>query len=135
MRKPLFYNFRPLILASKIDQQILFFQSRFLDLLFLIFFCFDLFEKWSILGTPFEVRWGQKSAPGPLKDPAERVRMVFASRCFSILHCTLPHITFSFVISLGKCICRYPAIADARKGGFWEPRISKLGPKITKVGS
>ena len=35
MRKPLFYNFRPLVLASKINQQIMFFQSRFLDLIFL----------------------------------------------------------------------------------------------------
>ena len=70
-------------------------------------------------GTPFEIRWGQKSAPGPRKDPAERVCAVFASRCFPILHCTLPHITFSFVISLGKCICRSPCDSSrAKRGGF-----------------
>jgi hypothetical protein len=47
-RKPLFYHFRRLILASEIDQEIMFFHSRFLDFLFLIFF--DLFQKLSILG-------------------------------------------------------------------------------------
>ena len=99
MRKPLFYHFRPLILASEIDQEIMFFHSRFLDLLFLIFFRF--FSKTVDFGTPFEIRWGQKSAPGPRKDPAERVRMVFASRCFPILHCTLPHITFSLCYLIG----------------------------------
>jgi hypothetical protein len=36
------YHFRRAILAPKIDQQIMFFQSRFLDLLFLIFL--DLFH-------------------------------------------------------------------------------------------
>ena len=87
---------------------------------------FRFVSKMVDLGTPFKIRWDQKSAPGPRKDPAERVCAVFASRCFPILHCTLPHITFSLCyISLGKCVCRYPAIADARKGGFWEPRISK----------
>ena len=44
------------------------------------------------------------------------------------LSCTAPYLTspFLYVISLGKCICRYPAIADARKGGFWEPRKLKM---------
>ena len=45
--KTSFYNFRPLILASKINQKIMFFQSRFLDL----FFSFKK-EKWSMLGPP-----------------------------------------------------------------------------------
>ena len=68
--------------------------------------------------TPFKIQWAPKSAPGPRKDPAERVRVVFASRCFPILHCTLPHITFSFVISLGKCICRSPCDSRrAKRGG------------------
>ena len=89
----------------------------------------------SILGTIQDFQGSRKSAPGPRKDPAERVSMVFAIRCFPILHCTLPHITFLYVISLGKCICRYPAIADARKGRFWEPRISKWAPKSTKISS
>ena len=109
----------------------MFFQSHFLDLLLFIFL--RLFSKMVDFGTPFEIRWGQKSAPGPRKDPAERVRMVFATRCFPILHCTLPHITFLYVLSLGKCICRYPAIADARKGGFWEPRKLKMEPKIDRT--
>ena len=94
MLKLFFYNFRPLILASKIDQQIMFFFKPLLAPPFSHVF-FDFFQKWLILGPPFEIRWGQKSAPGPLKDPAERVCTVFASRCFPILHCTLPHITFS----------------------------------------
>ena len=133
MRKPLFYHFRRLILASEIDQEIMFFHNRFLDLLFLIFLSF-FFSKTVDFGTPFEIRWGQKSAPSPRKDPAERVCMIFATRCFPILHCTLPHITFLYVISLGKCICRYPAIADARKEGFWEPWKLKMDPKIDQVG-
>ena len=40
MRQPLFYHFRPLILASKFNHQIMFFQSSFLELLFLIVFIF-----------------------------------------------------------------------------------------------
>ena len=85
-------------------------------------FFFDFFQKWSILGPPLKIQWGQQSAPGPLKDPAERVSMVFASRCFPILHCTLPHITFSFVISLGKCICRSPCDSRrAKREGFGSP--------------
>ena len=42
-----------------------------------------------------------RCAPGPLKDPAERVRTVFATRCCTILHCTLPHITFSLCYLFG----------------------------------
>ena len=61
MRKPIFYNFRPLILASKIDQHFLFFQSRFSDLLFLIF------QKCSILRPPFKIRWDPKWHPNQPK--------------------------------------------------------------------
>ena len=42
MRKPLFNYFRPLIFASKTNQQTMFFQSRFLDLIFLTLFRFVL---------------------------------------------------------------------------------------------
>ena len=59
MRKPLFYNFRSLILASKTDKQIMFFQSNFLDPLFLIFF--ELFQKWSFWG-PLQNPMGPKTA-------------------------------------------------------------------------
>ena len=58
MRTPLFYHFRPLILASKIDKQIMLFSSRFLDLLFSFFP--NIFQNMVDLGTPFEIRWGQK---------------------------------------------------------------------------
>ena len=78
---------------------------------------FKCFSKNFDFGTPFEIRWAPKSAPGPRKDPAERVRIVFASRCFPILQCTLPHITFLYVISLGKCICRSPCDSRRAKRG------------------
>ena len=95
------------------------------------FFTFSIFlQKSSILGTPFEIRWGQKSAPGPRKDPAERVCMVFASRCFPILHCTLPHITFSFVIFLGKCICRSPCYSRRAKRGVLGAADFQMSSKI-----
>ena len=58
MRQPFFYHFWRLILASEIDQEIVFFHSRYSDLLFLIFFVF--FSKTVDFGTPFEIRWGQK---------------------------------------------------------------------------
>ena len=62
MRKLIFYNFRPLILAPKIDKQIMFVQSRFLDLLFLIVFCLFVFPKMVDLGTPIRNRMGVKMA-------------------------------------------------------------------------
>ena len=48
MRKTLFYNFRPLILASKIDQQIMFLKAASWTSFFSFFT--DFFQKWSILG-------------------------------------------------------------------------------------
>jgi hypothetical protein len=62
--KTLFYHFRLLILASKINQQIMFFQSRFLDLVFLIFF--DFFQKWSMF-EPLQNPMGSKMAPKSTK--------------------------------------------------------------------
>ena len=64
MRKPLFYNFRPLILASKIDQQIMFFLSRFLHLLFLI--CLIVFKN-GRFGDPLENPMGSKMVPKSAK--------------------------------------------------------------------
>ena len=121
----------PLILALKFDQQIMIFQSRFLDLFFLIF-CRTV-SKIVDFGTPFEIRWDPKSAPGPRKDPAERVWIVFASHCFSILHCTLPHITFSFVVSLGKCICRSPCDSRRAKRGVLGAADFQMDPKIVRA--
>ena len=56
MGKPLFYHFRHLILASKIDQTIMFLLKPFLGPHFskkknIIIFIF-IFQKWSILGPP-----------------------------------------------------------------------------------
>ena len=92
MRKPLFYHFRRLILASEIDQEIMFFHSRFLDLLFLIFF--NLFQKLSILGppsksdgvkNPLRVRWRtQQSVSGRFSPFAVS------------LSCTAPYLTSPF---------------------------------------
>jgi hypothetical protein len=68
MRKPLFYSFRPFILASKNDQQIMFFQSRFLDFLFHIFL--DFFQNWSILGPPSKsdgIQNGNQNRPSGAK--------------------------------------------------------------------
>ena len=107
----------------------MFFQSRFLDLLFLIFY--RIVSKCVDFGTPFKIRWVPKSAPGPRKDPAERVCTVFASRCFSILHCTLPHITFSFVISLGVCICRSPCDSSRAKRGVLGAADFQISSKIS----
>jgi hypothetical protein len=112
----------------QIDQQIMFFLSSFSDLLFLMFLWFV--SKMVVLGTNFEIRWGQKSAPGRRKDPAERVCTVFASRCFPILHCTIPHITFSFVISLGKCICRSPCDSRRAKRGVLGAADFQMSSKI-----
>ena len=61
MRKPPFYHFRPLVSASKFDQQIMFFLSRFLDLLFLI--CFWFFSKMVDFGNPIRNPMGSKMAP------------------------------------------------------------------------
>ena len=65
MRKRLFYNFRPLILASEIDQTTMFFQSRFLDLLFLIFV--RCFSKIVDFGIPFKIRWDPKWQPKSIR--------------------------------------------------------------------
>ena len=46
---------------------------------------------------------GPKIRSGSACDPPERVGMVFAIRCFTILHCTSPHITFSLVCFL-SCV-------------------------------
>ena len=94
-------------------------------------FVFRYFSKIVDFGTPFKIQWGAKSAPGPRKDPAERVRAVFASRCFPILHCTLPHITFSFVISLGKCICRSPCDSRRAKRGVLGAADFQMSSKIS----
>ena len=62
MRKPLFNHFRHLILASKINElKIMFFQSHFLDLLFLICFqfCFKNCRNWD----PFKNSVGARMAP------------------------------------------------------------------------
>ena len=58
MRKPLFDHFRPLILALKINQKIMFFQSRFFDL---FFFVFRIVSKMLVLGTPFKIERAQSS--------------------------------------------------------------------------
>ena len=60
MRKPLSYNFRPPILASKINQQIMFFPTRFLDRIIFIFYFF--FKNWSIVG-PLQHPMRTKAAP------------------------------------------------------------------------
>ena len=49
--------------------------------------------------VPLRISRSPKSAPGPRSDPAERVGTVFAIRCFTILHCTSPHITLFFKTS------------------------------------
>ena len=78
MRKHLLYNFRTLILASTIDQTILFFQSRFLDLFFLI--CFQIFFKNGKCGDPFKIRWAPKWQPKLTKwrQKVENVRYGYA---------------------------------------------------------
>ena len=58
MRKPLFYHFRPIILASQINQKIMFFQSRFLELLFLI--CFQFCLKNCRIWDPSKIQWAPK---------------------------------------------------------------------------
>ena len=65
MWKLLFYNFRSFILASKMDQRIMFFQSRFVDLLFLI--CFRLFFKMVDFETPFKIQWDRRWQPKSTK--------------------------------------------------------------------
>ena len=50
MRKPLFVYFRPPILASKINKEIMFFKPPFMDLMFLILSRF--FPNIVDLGTP-----------------------------------------------------------------------------------
>ena len=61
MRKRFIYHFRPPIWASKINQQIMFFPTRFLDLIFLI--CFRFVSKTVDFGTPFEIQWAPKWDP------------------------------------------------------------------------
>ena len=73
MRKPLFYNFRHPILASKINQQIVFLPTRFLDLMFLI--CFRFVSKTVDLGTPFKIQWA------PKWDPQSTVFCKLSKRC------------------------------------------------------
>ena len=58
MPKPLLYNFRLSILASSINKTIMFFQNTFLDLIFLILFCFVL--KMTVWGTTFKIQWAPK---------------------------------------------------------------------------
>ena len=65
MRKHIFYHFRPFILASKIDKQIMFFQSSFLDLLFLNLF--KIFLKNDRFGDPLQNPMGAKMAPKSIK--------------------------------------------------------------------
>ena len=61
MPKHLFDRFRPLILASKFNQTIMFVQSRFLDLLFRI--CLYSFFKNGRFGDPLRNPMGPKMAP------------------------------------------------------------------------
>ena len=63
MRKPLIYSFRPPTLASKINQQIMLFPTRFLDLSFLI--CFQSFLKMVDLGTPSKSNRVQNDTKNP----------------------------------------------------------------------
>ena len=65
-----FYHFRPPILASKIDKQIMFFPTCFLDLISLI--CFQHFQKMVDLGTPSKSNRFQnyiKNPPSGAKTP------------------------------------------------------------------
>ena len=57
MRKPLFYNSRPSILESEIDQKLIFVQTPFLDLIFLIL-CY-LFQR-GPLENPVGAKMGSK---------------------------------------------------------------------------
>ena len=65
MRKPLFCNFGPLILASKIDQQHRAFSKPFLGPPFLIFL--KILFKMIDLGIPFKIRWAPKWQPKSTK--------------------------------------------------------------------
>ena len=60
MRKHLFYNFKPPILASKIDKQIVFCPTRSLDLIFIIFL---IVHKLVDFGTPFKIQWAPRWEP------------------------------------------------------------------------
>jgi hypothetical protein len=60
-RKPHFYHFRPPILASKIDEQIMFFRDILLDLIFHHFMWY--YAKKCDFWTPFKLQGGPKWRP------------------------------------------------------------------------
>ena len=60
IRKPIFYHFRPSILASKTNKQLMCFPIRFLDLIFPI--CFQFVSKYLIWG-PLQNPVGAKMGP------------------------------------------------------------------------
>ena len=73
----------------------------------------------SIFGYPFGFQGVPKSAPGPRRDPPERVGMVFAIRWFPTLRCTLPHITFSSGHLLRWVYLQVPCDSSRAKGGVF----------------
>ena len=82
MRKPLF---RRLILASEIDQEIMFFHTRFLDLLFIIVFWFFFLNCW--FWDPLLNPMGAKMAP---KSPKLRKNDPEKLRCCSQMQPSKP---------------------------------------------
>ena len=106
--------------------------SRFLDLLFLIFF--DFFQKWSILGSPSK----SDGVKNPLRVRGRTQQSVSAwfSPVAVSLSCTAPYLTSPFLllshwvsVSAGN-----PAIAVARKvvvlGAQQIENGSKMDPKL-----
>ena len=124
MRKPLFNHFSPLILESKIDQQnhVLFkpLLGRPFSHLFQMLFKNGRF--WDPLQNPIGYKIRSGSAEGPSRACQDGFRHSLLH--YLALHPTSHHLFFmlSFWVSVSA---GHPAIADARKGGFWEPRIFK----------
>ena len=70
-----------------------------------------------------------QSAPGPRRDPPERVGTIFAIRWFPTLRCTLPHITFSSGHLLRWVYLQVPCDSSRAKGGVLGASEIENGPQ------
>ena len=82
---------------------------------------------WAPLRNPMGSKIRSWSAEGPSRACQDS----FRQSLFPYLALHPPsHLLFFMLSHWVSVSAGHPAIADARKGGFWEPRISKMGPKI-----
>ena len=129
MQKPLFLQFQASRFSIKKRSTNHVFFKPLLGPPFSHFFLF--FSKMVDFGTPLKIQW----VKNPLRVRGRTQQSVsgwFLPVAVSI-SCTAPYLTspFLYVISLGKCICRYPAIAVARKGGVLGAQQIENGSKIS----